>query len=223
MGWIKQSYDWDWSGADESYQRALKLDPGNANVINGAAVLAFTLARLDEAITLGRRSIEIDPVRIAGYSNLGLYTFYTGSLDESIAVYRQCLYLNPQYPGVHLGIGRVYLAKGKPDSALVEIMKESEPDLQIFGLALVYHTLGNRKKSDSALVDLIKGYQDWDAFQIAEVYAYRGEKDKAFEWLERAYNQRDGGLAEMKGDPLLRNIEKDSRYAAFMKKMKLPL
>ena len=73
------------------------------------------------------------------------------------------------------------------------------------------------------MAELIKGFQDEDAYQIAEIYAYRGETDKAFEWLERAYNQRDGGLPSIKGDPLLRNIEKDPRYAAFIKKMKLPL
>ena len=59
-------------------------------------------------------------------------------------------------------------------------------------------------------------------FQIAEIYAYRGETDNAFEWLERTYKQRDGGLAEMKGDPLLRNIERDPRYHALLQKMKLP-
>jgi hypothetical protein len=61
------------------------------------------------------------------------------------------------------------------------------------------------------------------AYQIATIYAYRGETDKAFEWLDRAYRQRDGGLTEIKGDPLLRNIEKDPLYRAFLQKMKLPL
>ncbi len=223
MGWIKWSYDWDWSGADKSFKRALELEPGNAGAIGRTATLAFTLGRHNEANKLLRRSIEIDPLRIQTYNNLGIYTFYTGSLDESQTAFRKCLELNPKYPGAHMRIGCGYLTKGKPDSALAEIMKESEPVWQICGLALVYHTLGNNKKSDSALVELIKGYQDGAAYQIAEIYAWRGEKDKAFEWLERAYNQRDGGLVEIKGDPLLRNIEKDTRYAAFMKKMKLPL
>jgi hypothetical protein len=86
---------------------------------------------------------------------------------------------------------------------------------------LVNHALG--KKTDAALATFIEENQHDSAFQIAEIYAYRGETDKAFEWLERAYDQRDGGLSYMKGDPLLRNIIKDPRYAAFLKKMKLPL
>ncbi len=69
----------------------------------------------------------------------------------------------------------------------------------------------------------IEDSQTIAAFQIAQIYAYRRETDYTFEWLERAYQQHDGGLAEMKGDPLLRNIENDPRYAAFLKKMKLPL
>ena len=80
-----------------------------------------------------------------------------------------------------------------------------------------------KEKADAALAEIMKEYQsDW-AFQIAQIYAYRGETDKAFEWLERAYKQRDGGLAEMKGNPLLRSLEHDPRYRAFLQKMKLPV
>ena len=130
--------------------------------------------------------------------------------------------MNPQYPGAHTFLGRVYLWKGQPDSALIEIKKETDPFWQLYGFALVYYTLGKKNESDTILDALIKKYQFDSAYQIAEIYAYRGEKDKAFDWLERAYKQRDGGLAAIKGDPLLNNIEKDYRYTAFMKKMKLP-
>jgi TolB-like protein/Tfp pilus assembly protein PilF len=223
MGWIKRIYDWDWEGADASYQRALALEPGNAYVINGAAVLASTLGRFDEAIALDHRAIELDPVRTSLYYSLGWYAWYAGLLDESITAYRKSLELNPQYPRAHMAIGCVYLTKGKPDSAMAEMDREAHPVWKMFGLALVYHALGKEKEADAALAGYIKEYQNGWAYQIAEIYAYRNEKDKAFEWLERAYDQRDGGLSEMKGDPLLRNIEKDSRYAEFLKKMKLPL
>jgi adenylate cyclase len=223
MGWIKQSYDWDWAGADEAYKRALQLEPGNAGIISVASNLASTLGRFDEAIKLQRRSIEIDPVSAVAYNNLGFCTFYAGLYNESMAAYRKCLELMPQYPGAHWGIGLVYFFIGKPDSALAEMNRETEPVWHSYGLALVYYTLGRTKEADDELATFIKEYQNDAAFQVAEIYAWRGEKDKAFEWLERAYNQRDGGLSEMKGDPLLRNIEKDSRYTAFLKKMKLPL
>ncbi len=223
MGLIKLHYNWDWSGADKSFRRALELEPGNVGVISGAANLEATLGRFGEAITLIRRSVELDPVRIVGYYNLGLYTYRAGLLDESETAFRKALELNPQYPNVHMLIGRTYLMKGKPDSALAEMMRETEPFWQMYGLALVYHAMVKKKEADDKLAQLNKEDQNDSAFQIAEVYAYRGETDKAFEWLERAYNQRDGGLILMKGDPLLRSIEKDPRYITFLKKMKLPL
>lgn len=92
-----------------------------------------------------------------------------------------------------------------------------------FGLAFAYHAAGMKKEADANLAEIIQEYQNDSAFQNAEIYAYRGEADKAFEWLERAYKQRDSGLTFMKGDPLLRNLERDSRYRAFLQKMKLPM
>jgi tetratricopeptide (TPR) repeat protein len=223
IGWIKTNYDWDWTGADVSYKRALELEPANADVVRGAAVLAATLGRFDEAITLDRRAIELDPLRVVTYSNLGLHAYYAERWEEAEAAYRKALELNPQYPGVHQSLGRIYLAQSKPEEALAEIQKESEPLWRSQGLALAYHAAGKNKEADAALGEYIEKDQSNGAFQIAEIYAYRGETDKAFEWLERAYKQRDGGLSSMKGDPLLRNIEKDPRYNAFLKKMKLPV
>ncbi|MFZ0452728.1 MAG: protein kinase [Ignavibacteriaceae bacterium] len=221
MGWIKAKYDWDWAGADKYIKRALELDPGNAAVINEAAFLAGTEGRFNEAITLLHRSIKIDPVRIVGYFNLSFYYYHAGLLDESLEASRNCIELNPQYPVIHTLRGLIYIEKGTPDSALAEINIETEPLFQMFGLAVVYYALGRKNEADVKLKKLIKEKQNNAEFQIAEIYAYRGEKSKAFEWLERAFRQRDSGLTEMKGDPLLHNIEKDPRYSAFMKKMKL--
>ena len=86
---------------------------------------------------------------------------------------------------------------------------------------MAFHAAGKKQEADNALAECIEKFQNESAFQIAEIYAFRGETDKAFEWLERAYAQRDGGLTEMKGDPLLKNIEHDPRYAAFLKKLHL--
>ncbi len=223
IGWIKRRYDWDWIGADASFQRALELDPGNAEVLRGAAGLARTLGRFDQAIALMRRAIELDPVSPSLYGGLGLYCWYAGMLDESLAAHERSLQLNPQFTGGHASAGLVFLQQEKLDLARAEVLKEAEPDWRLYGLALVYHALGMKPESDSALAELIRGFQDEDAYQIAEIYAYRDEADKAFEWLERAYRQRDGGLPSIKGNPLLRSIEKDHRYAAFMKQMRLPL
>jgi tetratricopeptide (TPR) repeat protein len=223
MGWIKMAYDWDWIGADAAFKKALELAPANAIVLINAALLASSLGRFDEAITLTRRAIELDPLRVGGHLNLSIYAYYAGRWHEAEVAIRKCLELNPQYTGAHYQLGRIYLTQSKTEEALAEMQKEPEPLFRGQGVALAYHAAGKRKEADAALADYIKEFHNDAAFQIAEIYAYRGETDKAFEWLERAYKQRDGGLAAMKGDPLLRNIEKDPRYHAFLQKMKLPL
>jgi tetratricopeptide (TPR) repeat protein len=157
------------------------------------------------------------------HSNLGLHAYHAGRWDEAEAAFRKALELNPQYPYAHFNLGCIYLARSKPEEALTEMQKEQEPLYHGQGLALAYHVLSKKKEADAELEDSIKNFQNESAFQIAEIYAFRNEADKAFEWLERAYKQRDGGLTEMKGDPLLRNIEKDPRYRAFLQKMKFPI
>ena len=222
MGWIQRTYDWDWAGADASYQQALALEPRNATVVGGAAVLAFTLGRFEEALALDRRAIELDPLSVPTHGNLGLHAYYAGRLVEAVAAFKKALELNPEYPNLQSLLGQVYLAQAHPQEALAEMEREREPTLRLQGLALAYHALGRKKEADATLAEFVAKYRaDW-AFQIAEVYAFRGEADRAFEWLERAYAQRDGGLSEMKGDPLLKNLERDPRYAAFLKKMRLP-
>ena len=223
MGRIKGSYDWDWTGAEASYRRALELEPANSEVIRGAATLAFTLGRFEEAITLYRQAIELDPLGAPGHLRLGLTAYYAGRLEEAEGAYRKALELNPQFPSAHLGLGRIHLMRSEPEAALAEMQNEAEDFWRGFGLALAYHAAGRKKEADTALAEYIEKHQSGWAFQIAEIHAYRGETDKAFEWLERAYKQRDGGLSQMKGDPLLRSLESDPRYAAFLKKMKLPV
>jgi tetratricopeptide (TPR) repeat protein len=224
IGWIKRSYDWDWTGADAAFKRALELEPGNADVILGAAELAATLGHFDEAIRLDRRAIELDPLRVSAYSRLGLHASYGDRWQEAEAALRKVLELNPQYPGAHLRLGRLYLVQSKPEEAFDEMQREPESAAwRGQGLALAYQAVGKKKEADAALAEYIEKSQNDGAFQIAEIYAYRGEMDKAFQWLERAYKQRDAGLSQMIGNTLLRGLERDPRWTAFLKKMKLPV
>jgi tetratricopeptide (TPR) repeat protein len=154
---------------------------------------------------------------------LGIFDYYAGLPDQSILELRKCLELSKQFPTVHMNMELDFLEMGKFDSAMAEVEKEPDSIWQTYGLAFVFHALAKEKEAYNKMTEFINRYQNGAAFQVAEIYAYRNEKDKAFEWLERAYKLKDGGLTEIVGDPLLRNIVKDPRYAAFMKKMKLPL
>jgi eukaryotic-like serine/threonine-protein kinase len=223
LGRVRKTYDWDWSGADAAYKRALELEPGSVTFVTRAGSLAATLGRIDEALRLERRAVELDPLSLTAHSDLGLAAWYAGRLDEAEAAARRILELNPEFSTAHQLIGRISLARSMPEAALEELQREKDAGWRRQGLALAYYALGRRKEADAALSELIQKDKEGFAFQIAEVYAFRGENDKAFEWLERAYAQRDAGLVVMKGDPLLKGLESDPRYGAFLNKMRLPL
>jgi len=180
------------------------------------------LGRFEEAFALDRRSVELDPLSEWAYMNLGVHAYYAGRLEDALSAFKKVLDLNPESPQIHAVLGRILLAQGRLPQALAEMEKEPNPDWRLYGLAIANHALGNKKESDAATAEYITKNHDGGAYQIAEIYAFRGEADLAFEWLDRAYNQRDSGLVFFKGDPLLNNLERDPRYHAFLKKMRLP-
>jgi len=120
-------------------------------------------------------------------------------------------------------LGTTYLSEKNPTAALAVFERSSSDMFRRFGLALAAHDLGRSDESQRALDSLIDRDADSAAFQIALVYAWRGEKDQAFQWLERAYRQHDGGLSVLKLAPILRSLRGDPRYTALLKKMNLPL
>jgi TolB-like protein/Tfp pilus assembly protein PilF len=222
LGAILRVYEWDWAGSDREHQRALELSPGDASIVLGAARIASTLGRLDEAMHLASRAAELDPLNVTVHYRLARYAYFLGRNDEAAAGFRKVLELNPEYPGAHQDLGMVYLAQSRPEAALAEVQQERRSLWQLQGLAFVYHSLGRKKEGDAKLGELIEGYQEVAAFQIAEVYAQRGETDRAFEWLERAYAQRDAGLSQIMGNPWLKRLQDDPRYAALLEMMHLP-
>ncbi len=219
---IKMTYDWDWPGADASIQLAMAQEPGNATVVRSAAALNFILGHKEEALALDRRAVELDPLSASARGNLGVDAYHAGRLEEARAALQKALELNPFQPVAHIGLSQIDLAEGREQEALTESERERQPDLHTLGLAMAYFALGRKKESDAALTELIAKYHSDSAYQIAAAYAYRGEADRAFEWLDRAYAQRDGGLTGVKTDQLFNSLHRDPRYAAILKKMRLP-
>jgi tetratricopeptide (TPR) repeat protein len=123
---------------------------------------------------------------------------------------------------VHFIRGQILLAQGRAQEALIEMQRETNKWMKLPGEAFAYHSLGRHQASDAALKDLIARHGSGSAYQIAEVYAYRGEADKAIEWLERAYQQHDAGLMGLKSDPLFKDLRQKPRYIELLKKMALP-
>jgi len=214
--------DWDWDAADTSVTKAAALEPGSAEVLSIRSYLSRESGKLDQAIKLEEQTVALDPLRTDSLSTLGYLLYSAGRYDEAQAALQKALDLNPQAAFVHLTLSKILIAKGKPQQALAEIEKEPLEWGKLTGQALAYHALGREEESNAALAGLIAKDDTDAAYQIAQVYAYRGESDKAFEWLERAYKQRDPGLPDIKSDPLLKSLHHDPRYAELLKNLRLP-
>ena len=221
MGWIKMNHDFDWEGANASYQRALTLSPGSASAIWKAAKLALTLGHFQEALVHVRKARDMDPLDTTAYLNLANAAYYAGEYDEASAALQKSLEIDPEFPVARAYLGRLYLRQGRNQEALAAFQKEPDEFWHDYGLALGNQALGNKSEADAAFATVITKFQNEWAYQIAQIFAYRGQPDQAFQWLDRAYAQSDPGLTEIKGDPLLKNLEHDPRYAEIMKKMKL--
>ncbi len=221
MGAIRIFYDWDWQGADESLRRAMELAPGNARILRSGAIVARCLGRLQEAVELLRRAAALDPLGAPVHRTLASTCHAAGFLDEAEAAARKALEINPHDARSRFWLGLTLLARGRLDEAQAALEHEVDDLLRLLGLALVHHASGRDAESQAALQALIEKSADGSAYQIAEGYAGRGETDLCFEWLDRAYRQRDGGLASMKLDPLLASVRGDPRWQPFLQKMKL--
>jgi TolB-like protein/tetratricopeptide (TPR) repeat protein len=221
MGRIQMSHDWDWRGAEASSRRALELAPGNAVVLGRAGTLAFRLGRLDEAMGIERRALAQDPLSARAYYHLGGVLDATGRLAEAEAAFRKALELSPQIAVTRATLSLNLLEQGRGEEALAEALREPDEAFGLPATAIIHHVAGRRAESDAALQELIAKYEMNSAYQVAEVYAARGEADLAFEWLDRAYAQRDPGLTQMKTDLCLRSLHTDPRWGVFLRKMGL--
>ena len=219
---IQMSHDWDWDGAEVSLRKAAMLEPGSADVIHGQADLAKRLGRTEEAIELYKLAVGLDPLRANFQLTLGYELFDQGRYEEALAALQKAEELNPQLSSLYMTRGKIFFSEGRKEEALAEMEKEKRDGERWTGEALAYYALGRTEDSNRALKQLIATHQNDSAFQIGEIYAYRGEIDKAFEWLERAYRLRDPGTPEMKTSPLMRSLLPDPRRAELLKKMRLP-
>jgi serine/threonine-protein kinase len=222
IGWIKRNYEWDLKGAEAAFTKALELQPGSVTALRGLGAVKSTLGSLEEAILFDQRAIEIDPLLIPNYIALGFHCYYAGRLNESEVAFRNILKHDDNFPKVHAGISLLYLARLQFDQALIEIEREEDPFWRESGTVLVYHAMGQREKAKNLLSAFIPKYRK-DPAIIGEMFAYIGDKDSAFEWLNRAFDEHDVGLSDVKVNPLLKNLHTDPRWARLLSKMQLPL
>jgi serine/threonine protein kinase len=220
---LRLNYDLDWEGAQAALDKATALEAGSADVLGTRAGLEELRGRLDKAIELWKQATALDTLCSSCYLFLGNDLYQTGQYDEADTVLQKALQLDPQQGYIHFVRGQILLARGRPQDALAEMQQEPNEGVKLAGEAMAYHSLGRQQASEAALQELIASHGNDGAYQIAEVYADRGEADKALEWLDRAYQQHDSGLPYLKSDGLFKNLHRNPRYIELLKKMGLPL
>ena len=201
--------NWDWTAADASFKRALALEPRNVRALRSAAALAGAVGRFDEAIALGQRAAELEPTNAQIYYNLVLLQRKRGHSDGALLSGRRSLELDPKLHYATSSSVRCTCSKATSRMRCREFDQEpTRPrDARTGDGAL----LGGQIAESTSIWKPHRDHRDDSAREIAQVYAWRNESDKAFEWLDRAYAQRDMGLAELKGEPLFRNLEAGTR------------
>ena len=220
LGWIAMSGGAnDLAAAAQHFQRALELDPSDLYVLRTSAVLLQSLGRMDESLALDEAIVRRDPVNVTALFNLGLHQRYAGRLDAAIASYRTVLSLAPGRGGAHAQLADALLLKGDAQGALAEIQQETSEVWKMIGLPMAHYALGRKADSDDALAELIAKYEkDW-SYNIAYVYADRGDADKAFAWLDKAIGYGDPGIGEVVTENLFERIHSDQRWLPFLRKL----
>jgi TolB-like protein len=221
-GLLRFSRKWDWSGAQADLEKALHLDAGDPTTQRRYGGLLAALGRVPDGIVAVKKAIDIDPLSNAAWGNLGVYYTSLGQFGEARKALQRALEINPGSVYAHWNLGLLEILDGHPDNALTDFPESGAIAFHQAGLAMAQHSLHDDAQSKSALRVLTAKLGDRWAYQIAEVYAWLGERDAAFEWLQRAYTQHDGGLIQVKYDRLLVSLRGDARYRALLRQMNLP-
>jgi TolB-like protein/tetratricopeptide (TPR) repeat protein len=223
-GFLRVSVDWDWIGARSDLERAVALDPGNAEIRQRYArdVLA-PLGQLAEARTAALLATRLDPLSPGAWSSLAAIHLALGDLEETRRAATRSVQLRPRQAFATTYLALVELVEGRAEQALAEAQRCSQELFRLQLTAAALHSLGRRAESQAMLDQLLARYADAGPFQIATVYAWRGEKDLAFRWLERARLEADGGLMDLRLDPLVQGLSTDPRFKELLVKLHLPV
>ncbi len=244
---LRSAIQWDWAGARADLELALRLNPNSADANRAYGILLLDLGQVQEARSVLLKAIHLDPLMAWNWSALGFLYEATGQFGRARAAIEHALELSPSFSQAQANLATTFLLEGRLEAALAAFESASEEEMRLFGAALVHHDLGHATEARKALRRLIarsgdaisagppdllamvlhKGFfdspPDEPRYRVATVYAWRGDNDRAFEWLEQAYAKHDYGLRDIKLNPLLRKIRGDPRYPALLRRLNLPV
>jgi len=231
LGSIDLYYDWNWSAAEKDIKRALELVPGDFNAHHEYAGYLRIMGRMDEAIAETRLAREQNPLSVSLIAALGWAYFYAHRWDEAITQFRQALERDSQFLGAHEGLVKCYQQKGMQK----EVIQELETELRIADDRELEQAVRNAYSNNgyaAALRTLYSARLEQYRYAshamyvsplvMADLYSLLDEKEEAFRWLEKAYEERASKLTDLKIDPDFDNLHSDPRFAALVQKIGLP-
>ncbi len=226
LGYLKMLFDWDLAGAEREFKRAIDLSPGSLDVYIFYSVFLAMTARFDEAIAGFKHAVELDPAGPQSYSYLALGCYWAGRHDEAIAQAKKAMDMDPNSQNAQFALASSYALKGMHGEAIAQadkmledlLVREDASGLQSLGCT--YAVSGQNEKARNILNRMldIRSRRYVDAFLFGEVYASLGEKEKAFEWLYKAYEEHAGQMIFIKIDPWWKKWRSDPRYQEILKK-----
>ncbi len=221
-GFVRAIYKFDFTGAQADLNKAVALNPGDAWVLHRSAVLLGILGDLPAAIAREEQALALDPLSTEICMRLGFFLVANQQLAQARPLYEKALALAPNSTLARYHLAELELWEDQPERALAAFRQVGEEAFSLTGQAQAEYSLRQVDVSQRILKQLTSKYGKIGPHLIAEVYAWRGEKDQAFEWLERAYGMRDAGMLFLKIDPFFRSLRGDPRYKALLHNMNLP-
>src|SRR5438128_5737401 len=222
LGWVRCFVEWKFADGLSELKRAKELSPANPTANELLARIVGYLCRTAEAARQTRKAAELDPLAFPAQNNLARVLVFEGKFDEADAIARKAAEVHPAAASNRRFQVLIAVQRRDGETALREAQLEPDEAYRGFELALAHYVRGDRAAADAALADLIAKSRDIAAYQIAQVYAVRGEKEKAFEWLQISFATHDTGTLGLLMDPLLRDLRPDPRYKRLLAKLGLP-
>jgi len=222
-GYLHLDADLDWHAAEAEYRRALELAPNDGYAKFSLGNLLATIGELHQAIELTRQALATDPLRADWYNWLALYLSGLNRLDEAERAVRRAIELQPGAAWFHQTLTTIEVQRGNAQAALAAAQQEPPGLWQDNAFALARQIAGDRGAAEAALRTLIEKHANGAAYQIAEIYAVRNDAKETFEWLERAWSNRDSGISFLLYDSFILRYKDDPRFAAYCRKVGLPV
>jgi TolB-like protein/Tfp pilus assembly protein PilF len=217
MGFVIMDSGRDLNSATGYIKQAIAKSPNDASTLGIAAQMSAQLGRCDQALELYQRATDLDPVDPISHEVLGRAYWRCGHDDKAIAALKTAQTMNPVHLGIRYFIGLVLLAQGDAEAALAEFEQEtSDEEYRVKGMAMAYHTLGRTQEYDKAMAELIEKWGEMWPSEVAHVYAWVGDVDSAFEWLDKAVASGEAGLEVSHITPILNSLHDDPRWQPFL-------